>query len=418
MPHDCPRCGAPLPPPKGAHVVCKYCHNNVNLDLKRQPHPAKRSPYRFAWLKAELWWTVVVVMAVGGWQVARLVTHISQGPVAVPVPVPTDTFRTAATSSAEEPRLTERVTVEGKLLLINALDDAHQDCLAVARFSANSSERWLLAMSGKDGHVLWRHPLPGTAASEEPELTFSDRSVVVRTSEQLIHLDAVTGALNWQAASKTSTGRLCATSAYLAIKATAPITEAWDWKSGRELQVKAGRCEPLYSTQDAGPNFQYLEPSASGAIVSPPKGLTLLRVLMPHQGNARVVLGVQNEAGVNRGSPQVGVVANRRWVWKQDLSEYTFATLPAPPLAAVRRESVVVPYWDSQNKALRLAAFGLERGKRLWDIAINESVALPSKTDLDVAITLDGAVLTRTIDGQLRAYALDTGAPMWSIGGT
>jgi outer membrane protein assembly factor BamB len=126
------------------------------------------------------------------------------------------------------------------------------------------------------------------------------------------------------------------------------------------------------------------------------------------------VLGVSSSGAAP--SPAVAVVADGRWIWKQDVSAYTFAVLPEPAIATVRKESVVVPYWDTQNQALRLSALGLKKGQRLWDISLIENAPRTAETDLDVGVTLDGAVLVRLPDGRLNAYSLQSGKLVWSVG--
>lgn len=305
--------------------------------------------------------------------------------------------------------------IEGKLLLINAVNDAQQDCAALVRFEGAESGHWIVAINGRTGRTMWRYGLPGGVRQNELELATSGDSVIVRLEHKLVHLRAKTGEVVWQAETVATAGKLCRTSAYVAMNLDTPPTNAWDWKSGRALHVKPGRCEPLYSTESAGSNFDYEEAEGSSKLIAATKTFTVLRGLIPHHGNARVILGTESRGAEN--SPVVGVVTNRRWVWQQELAQHTLAAFPTPAVAAVRRESVVVPYWDTQNVGLRLAAFGLERGRRLWDIPLMESNAIHSKTDIDVVVSLDGAVFTRTFDGRLSAYTLSTGTPLWSIGG-
>jgi outer membrane protein assembly factor BamB len=334
--------------------------------------------------------------------------------------------------------------LEGKLLLFDAHNDAYQDGLSLGRFIDDQHTQWIVALSGKDGRVLWRRPLASRQAKNPAELAFVEGSVIVRSGEHLMVLEAATGALRWQIANVKSYGPLCTTPVYLASTETTPPEEGWDWKTGQTVRLKATSCETIYSTTDAGPNFRYLESNALNTVVAPSPGFLPGRALVPHQGNAQVILG----AAANLGSPkiiesnqtkgvdanaQVGVVSRRRWVWKVALSESSVATLPTPPVAAVRRSSVVVPYIDARNRNIRLGAFALARGKRLWDRALENGVgadntsgrankggninALASARGLDVAVTLNGIVFVRTGDGRLRALTLEMGTPLWSIGG-
>jgi outer membrane protein assembly factor BamB len=314
---------------------------------------------------------------------------------------------------------TELVHVDGSLLLVNAVNDVQQDCLAVARISdADKSGRWLVAINGRSGRTLWRHPLPVDTGSKMPELAISGSAVLVRTSKMLVRLRATDGEVVWQTPTigPVEGTRLCATNTYIAESGETAPTTGWDWRSGNTLRVKAGKCEPLYSTRSGGSNFDFAESGDLGSVVPATKNFATLRGLVPHQGIARVILG-ERAGDSQTPNPEVGVVTSRRWVWQTELGEDTFAAFPKPPIAAVRSGRLVVPYLDPKNQVLRMTAFELERGKRVWDITLAEHAAVTSQNDMGVVISLDGAVFVKTFDGRLSAFALSTGTALWSIGG-
>lgn len=417
--------------------MCKYCRNTVHVDLSQPKHPAHQRSRTFNWLRSEWIWAAVIALGAGAWKAQRIFS--SRSPDAIPTLVPppspppsqigdrlssvsgSPSSKSVNSGAQATPAAQEVTILEGRPLLVTAVNPQAQDCVVLGRFSSDGKAR-VFAFNGRTGRTLWQHELPDSGATER-ELAAYDDSVLVRTSGQLWRLRARDGEVLWKNADVTSGGRLCSGSSYVAIIHQAPPSRGWEWTAGRPNEVKPGDCEPLYSTKDPGSNFQYVEALDLASVVPVTTGFTALRALLPNQGNARVVLGEQTTNGP---TAQLGVVVNRRWVWKQELSQHRFATYPSPAVAAVRRGSVVVPYVDTQNHTLRLAAFALEQGKRQWDevlledaelSSVNERNAVSSKTHVDVVISLDGAVFVRTSDGQLRAYSLESGAPLWNIGG-
>lgn len=424
IPRDCPRCGAPLPAAKDGRTICKYCRNIVHVELPPTQHPAQRSA-AFPWLKLQVVWSLAAALCLGGWQVYRMLgeSELLSGLQPSKGPAPDSSSNSSSSSSERSttapialvPASDRVVEVQSKLLLINAVNEVHQDCLAIARLANDGRGRSLVAFNGRTGRVLWRHAVSKEAASGYLELATTSDSVLLKSQDELLHLRAKDGSVVWRAKAKTEGTKLCSTQAYVALAGATAPTSAWDWKGGNLLQVKPGSCEPLYSTFAAGPNFDYADALALGKLTAPTNGFTPLRGLIPHQGNARVVLGNRTSNASEASVPEVGVVINRRWVWQREVSEHTIASFTDPPQAAVRRENVVVPYWDAQNKVLRLAAFELGNGKRRWDISLGEHAARRSDSEIDVVLSLDGAVFAKTPDGQLSAYTLSTGTALWSL---
>src|SRR5690606_10438567 len=92
-PTDCPRCGAPLPALKGGQTVCRYCRNTINLELPVRRDPTRRTTLNLVrWMKAELMWPAIVLLAVGGWQAQRFVA----GTVASTTPLSTSSVTSAS----------------------------------------------------------------------------------------------------------------------------------------------------------------------------------------------------------------------------------------------------------------------------------------------------------------------------------
>jgi hypothetical protein len=388
----------------------------VNLPERQQPvnrHPVRHSSglpdWAKSWLKVETVFALVIGLGMAVWQLQR---HWAI-PIAPPTEIPElpPTVSTAPSvpkrPPADEPQPGH---IGGKPLIVSGKEQ-QQMIVGVTTFVDQGDKPWLAAWSSEGGRLRWRWPLPtGTDATNSERASWGG-SILLRTAEAVVRLDAESGRVVWTGPAHVPRGRLCATKAYVGIRTDKAPTRVLDWETGRPFDVKPGACETLYSSEDAGPNFQYLAASTLTDVRKRPKDFVIARGLLPKQGNARVILGTSGADA----TPAVSVVANGRWVWQQNVSAYTAAQLPEPPLAAVRRESVVVPFWDTQNQILRLAAFNLGSGARLWEAALSEQTAVRAESELDVSVTLDGIVVV-VFDGRVNAYALSTGALQWSIG--
>lgn len=414
--YECPRCGAPLPKGGGETIVCKYCRATIRLDQRVVHRGAAQAILGMPrWIKAEMLLALVFGLGIAVWQLRTHWRHTDPTP---PEPTTFDVSPTAV-SNAAPARLTEATRglgrVEGKLVLAQAEGSERQMIVVVAENANDVNRREVVALSSVDGHTLWKWELPAGETASTTERAWVRDSLLVRTLQEIVRLDGTSGQLVWRAPVTQSDGRLCVTEAYVGLRnATAPRRVA-DWSTGRPFDVKSGACESPYSSHDAAPNFRYLTDAALQSLARGLKNFRPVRGLVPRQGNARVVLGISHEN--QEAAPSVAVVADGVSVWRQEVSAYTLASFPEPPLAAVRKESIVIPYWDTQNRALRLSAFNLDKGQRLWDASLVDNMEVATKADLDVGATLDGTVLVRLFDGRLNAYSLQSGKLLWSVGG-
>lgn len=413
--YECPRCGAPLPK-FGKHktVVCTYCRASISVE-QRVAHPGAAQALAGLprWVRGELLLGLVAGLAIVVWQLRSSWRHEDVAPLLIAAGQPDLTTQQAGETIAPEvaPKFGR---VLGKLLLTTNEQPAPQTVVVFTESSEVVPQQSLVAISTSNGQTRWRWQLPPSVAESTTERAWIRDSLVVRTREEVYRLDGETGNVEWSGLALEPTGRLCFTDAYVGIHDGEPPRRVLDWTTGKVLEVKGAACELPYSSADPGPNFSYLSESALLDVTRRTPAFQPMRGLLPHQGNARVVLGVSSAGAAP--TPAVAVVANGRWVWKQDVSAYTFAALPEPAIATVRKESVVVPYWDTQNQALRLSALGLKKGERLWDISLVENASRTPETDLDVGVTLDGTVLARLPDGRLNAYSLQSGKLLWSVG--
>lgn len=414
--YECPRCGAPLPRGRAQSVVCTYCRATISVEQRVVHRGAVQALLGIPrWVKGELLLALTVGLGIVVWQLrthGRLTESTPPSPTAFELPSGSEPGLVVPGPPEVVPELGR---VRGKLVLASTGQDDQQVVVVVTESTDEPEQRSVAALSCINGQTLWRRGLPSGADEATTERAWVRDSVLVRTPEEVTRLDGTTGEVVWQAPAPEPNGRLCVTEAYVGVRDTAAPRRVLDWATGRPFDVKAGPCETPYSSRDSAPNFKYLTDSALQTLTRSAKAFKPVRGLLPHQGNARVVLGLSNEN--QESAPSVAVVASGRWVWQQDVSAYTLAAFPEPALAAVRKESVVVPYWDTQNQALRLSAFNLEQGQRLWDASLIENLQIPTRADLDVGMTLDGSVLVRLFDGRLNAYSLDSGKLLWSVGG-
>ncbi len=414
--YECPRCGAPLPKGRGQTVVCKYCRATISVEQRVVHRGAVRALLGIPrWVKGELLLALTVGLAIAVWQLrthGRLSDSTPPSPTAFELPPGSEPALVQPGPPEVVPQLGR---VKGKLVLESSDPDDQQTVVVVTESTDEPDRRWVAALSSANGQTLWRWALPPGATEATTERAWVRGALLVRTAEEVVRLDGATGAVVWRAPATEPQGRLCITEVYVGTRHGTAPRRVLDWATGRAFDVKPGSCETPYSSRDAAPNFKYLTESALQTLTRRVKTFQPVRGLVPHQGNARVVLGLSNKN--QESAPSVAVVANGRWVWQQEVSAYTLAAFPEPALAAVRKESVVVPYWDTQNQALRLSAFNLEQGQRLWDASLVENLRVPARADLDVGMTLDGSVLVRLLDGRLNAYSLDSGKLLWSVGG-
>lgn len=414
--YECPRCGAPLSKSSGETVVCKYCRATIRLDQRVVHRGAAQAILGMPrWIKAEMLLALVFGLGIAVWQLRTHWRHTE------PTPPESTSFDIPPTAAPNDVRArpvetTQRLgRIQGKLVLAHAEESEQQTIVVVAETPERAEQHEIVALSSVDGHTLWKWALPAGATASATERAWVRDALLVRTAEEIARLDGTSGQVLWTSPVAQSDGRLCVTEAYVGVKSAAPPRRVVDWNTGRPFDVKPGACETPYSSRDAAPNFRYLADAALQPFTRSLKNFRPLRGLVPRQGNARVVLGISQKN--QESAPSVAVVADGVNVWQQEVSAYTLAVFPEPPLAAVRKESIVIPYWDTQNRALRLSAFNLDKGQRLWDASLVDNLEVATKADLDIGVTLDGTVLVRLFDGRLNAYSLQSGKLLWSVGG-
>lgn len=409
---DCPRCGAPRPHEDETGVLdCTYC----GAPLPKRPPPRPPELPR----KSSANWThaapivgvllLVTLGAVSAWRVTAPTTTEAPAAPAAPAPVPWVEPEVTAAGTAIK---SEEYKVHPGLLLVPNGGD--MDALLVVlepRQPATGSHQ-LALLNPSTGRALWQRPV------EPPTKDGSVRAVVggslmVANARSLSGLDPATGEIHWQRSVDAPIDGLCATGKDLGATLTKLGLRAFAMATGASLSPNPTRCDAVYSSRSAAPNFDYVEGSELRRWLPKGSAFGAVRGLLPQRGLARVVLGT--EPG-NPPSARVNIVTNRRWLWQATLAPRASARarLLVPPLASVRLDRVVVPYAE-QDGQLSVVAFNLVDGKRLWTQTLGEYDA-QAPTRPEQLVSLDGHVLFLDGYGKLSALNLSTGTEEWSIG--
>jgi hypothetical protein len=208
--------------------------------------------------------------------------------------------------------------------------------------------------------------------------------------------------------------QLCTGGTWIGVTHAAQDPNTFKLITGEPMAADMRRCEPVYSSRSAAPNFEFIDAQQLQRLLPKTSKLHALRGLLPQRGKAQVVLGME---GGSDGRASVGVVTGRRWLWQANvastLSEH--ATLLDPALAAVRLERVVVPY-IAPNSSVRLVSYDLKDGRRIWSQALDGAHLEGAKSEAQLLVSLDGHLLFGGA-GKLWAVKLTDGTKVWSIGG-
>lgn len=409
---DCPRCGAPRPHEDETDVRnCTYC----GAPLPKRAPPRTQEPPR----KNSASWThaapivgvllLVTLGAVSAWRVAA--PALPNVPEVPAVASPTPWVEPEVTSAGTAIKSDEFRVLPGLLLVPNS---AYGDAVLVVlepRQAATSSHQ-LALLNPSTGRALWQRPV------EPPTKDGTIRAVVggsliVASATSLAGLDPATGEIHWQRSVDAAVDGLCATGKDVGATLAKLGLRAFAIATGAPLSPNPSRCDAVYSSRSAAPNFDFVDGPELRRWLPKGSSFAATRGLLPQRGLARVVLG--QEPG-NPASASVNVVTNRRWLWQATLAPQasTRASLLSPALAAVRLDRVVVPFVE-QDGDLSVGAFNLANGGRQWTRALGkygtETLARP-----ELLVSLDGHVLFLDERGKLWALNLGTGTEEWSIG--
>ena len=361
--------------------------------------------------KAYVVWMTVVGVLVSG--LAWLVSYSSPSsrkpvqPPAQEVPV---------LASVAPP--VQKFTFVDPPMLFDVDGDGVDDLVGGCRDSGSDSNYWIGAFDGRNGDRQWRSQdlawtSTGFRAVAEGIVIAADGQGTVRA------LNAATGALLWTRESVGVPKQVCASSEAVGITTDSETIHLFALGNGSDLDFRAphGVCGPIYnSLSGEAPNFQMRSVLVKGELPrharpSQIPGVAIDRVLVPTTGNARVVLGHATKDGT---TPWAAVLAGRKILWQNPIpaGESPYEAIAPLPVAAVRRERLVVPYQEANSGPRRLASFELRSGIRVWDIALNSS----GNDQRSVAISRDGQVFAPSHETIVKVLSLDDGTYKYSVG--
>jgi hypothetical protein len=405
-----------LPAEKGLFKprVCTYC-GAVETAVRPESraaafNPTPRQQARFWGPGVVLGGLVVAALQIAHWQPGKVPPQdapperpsVSEPPVDV-------------STEAARPDIRTR----GGLLLVRADQDNHEDLLAVCSMGDETTpEHWLAAINGDDGTELWRRPWDSTA---DPASTLravvADKLLLVSPEGQLLALDPGTGNLLWQRAVGPSAHTLCEGEQSVGVTSAGRFL-AFALATGAPIRADQRRCRPAYTSRSPAPNFSYVDGATLNQWLPRGDSLHAVRGLAPHQGVARLLLGTEpRSTAEGEGPASVGLIANRQWLWRSVVGSGGLgAELTDPPIAAVRRSRVVVPYLAQHRTALGVASFDLTDGRRQWDQLLFRVAPPATVTASDVLLTMDGKVFVRGDRGHVWAARAEDGVVVWTLG--
>lgn len=314
-------------------------------------------------------------------------------------PEPTSSVRSTPPLEGAPPRV-----ARAGLLLFDADADGTPDVVDVFERAGEdvAAAAWLGAVSGADGHPLWRSAVPAEAIDRGMRVLVGSTLLVlpdarsVPPDRALLAIDARNGRTLWRRNVETTFDALCASENDVGLR----VDGSWlrfVVETG-EPSHATGACGRVYSSNVEGSNFDVAEgadaehAAGSAAALTAAK-LHVERALIPVTGSARVLLCDAQPTG----EAAVAVVANGRLLWRALLGQPGAA--PARwslARAAVRHQHVVVPY--RAGASVHVTAFDLSKGARLWDVVLaGEADAVDSV----VASTEGDAAFIRTTRGHV-----------------
>lgn len=296
----------------------------------------------------------------------------------------------------------------GALMLGKGSSEALIVTLAVP---GQATPRWLAAIRGKTGEIVWRleaSALRGVSSWKTTLRIAANGALIIVGETHLTGIDPKSGALTWTHELKAKPKSTCVTDS--ALNLAPEGREGLELSSGVPVVVDREKCEPAYSSESDGPNFRFApahellrEFRRSGFTHFP---FSLQRGLVPTRGFARVLLGKAATGAA------LGVASSKEMVWHTTLSTGRSVEHLSPPLAAVRRNRVVVAYAGPSGGELRLGCYSVVDGKKHWDQRVGS--ADDPRGDEELAVSTNGTVFFRSGGGELTAIALEAGKLLWS----
>jgi DNA-directed RNA polymerase subunit RPC12/RpoP len=425
----CVRCGAPVPfAPGSTRAQCTYCGARLVVDASSKTREAPRGlPQLFATTgltpdaRRALW---IVALSAALVSLLPFVLALLRAPpkLASESPGSVDPGHLSTVAQPATPPVPPEPHVSDAhsgTLLLDVDGDNREDAIGVFEREP-PAERFLGAVSGADGHVLWKADgtLDGIDSDDALRAVVDYELLVVDPAGVLRDLDARSGVLRWSLPLAGPARDLCVHGDTLGLQMGDGTKRYVSIATGTPAHDSPPTCEHAYTSRAEGPNFTTADLSEAARLTRPADTqLDVYHALVPLVGKARVALGIDRQSG----APAVAVVAGGRLLWTARVDPGTDIAVPSrrPMRAAVRFDRLVLTYGVGHSapgsEYLRVVCFDLASGRRIWDAEPPKVEGGPST---EVSISRDQRVFLRTSGGQLRILDLDRGATQLIVGGS
>jgi len=421
----CPQCGAPLP--RGAKrrpVQCEHCGTRLEPDVGEAPaHPSEPSPEQtgrpltFPTPPRHTYRTLIAVvptlLAYGVYMFVWRQAQPQSAAASRSVATVAASTAPGSTPSKPTPEPGPAPRVFPGLLLVPAAHAGDADNLiAVVEEPGAQRKRWLAAFDGGRGDVLWRWSLDRDPNLADAHRAAIDRMLLVASPGTVYALSLETGEVSWSRDTGGRVESLCSGDGYAGLSFPNQRFVAFSVATGSSVKGRPEACAEVLSSRSVAPNFSVVD----GKAVDPPlpsrAPLDVQRVLVPHKGKARVVLGTDASRRA-----RVAVASRDSWLWDARLGRghANRARLLSPPLAAVRNERLVVPYVLDGPAELRLASLDLASGRLVWDEALTQRDVEARWPEAELRISRAGTIYFSNGKGQLWVVGFDSQL-MWKLG--
>jgi hypothetical protein len=449
----CPNCGAnvKLDPHRDA-VTCAFCGTSSILQREGAPTPAHSPNTRVIVVPRPAPGGAIAVVLVTTFMVLALavagVVFLKSQPAAPPgrADAPRPTAQGAAPMKATPG---ERLSILGQRvpMLTDANGDGAPDIiLSFSAYDGKATHYVYGAFDGQRGGSLWRTEDLGSVIHQTAASIDKGRLFIADEKGQLFAYTIRDGRKQWQTALGDKLTRYCQASEADSIRVVTAENRMLviDVKTGGQRPAgDKAPCAPAMS--DKRPNFSPEPtgyPDATGPIgveawvcggvrVMGDRNFTLADQCGPRmktrldaipgiglgsivrEGDGWVLLGAK-EPGTR--VPMVGFFTKGRVAWTTVVPEGNplEARTGRPSRIVIAQGMVVVPYAMNASGAGRVAAFALDSGRRVWDIALpagvdgaeelvatKDAVLVTDRTHLTALALKDGSV--RFVLGEIRS---------------
>lgn len=413
----CPECGATTAA-SGDLVTCTYCGTQSRVQRRTQvlQRPIPLPPIQYfvpvatQVRRSSRLWLVVGIITVLPMMVGGSMCLLGRSLGMMPTGSPVDG------TSPPRPRAPERDWESAHPLIVDVDGDGIEDVIGVQRQLTPDGMR-LAALSGADGHVLWNTPELGTYIDLYRYVaTLAGGTVLFFDATNAPHLDAYdarTGAKKWSAVPPEIVTAICGADGKVTVVTKDEVRFALDLVTGR-LTHQAGKkttCPVLPSTDyrrsmdfmREGPHRNYRPPGMTNDDVVGGKGSW---IIIGHKSPGTEI-------------PMLAVIDDQeKLVWAAQVPglEPMKAKRYAPEHVAYDARTIAVGYERPDRDAPPwLTAFDRATGRRLFELELAKGKS-PFWRIAEVRIGTK--MIYVTVNGSVRAFDRETGAPRWVLGST